>query len=81
MSVRDGQFRWRKFSPLDRDSPIYELLDGDVIILDVAQDKSGNLEIAFHEGASGRILELAILEQLLAEAKRLLAPERPPAGK
>jgi hypothetical protein len=35
------------------------------------------LEIAFHEGASGRVFDLGTIERLLAEVKVLLAKEGP----
>jgi hypothetical protein len=68
-----SQFRWRKLSPLDRDGPICELLDGHVIILDVTRANDSRLEIAFHEGAAGRILDLAAFEAMIGEVKALLA--------
>ena len=53
------KLRWRKFSPIDRDFPIYELMDGEVIVLDVTKGKNGSFEIGFHEGqASGRVFDL-----------------------
>lgn len=72
-----AKLRWRKFSPIDRDFPIYELMDGDVIVLDVTKGKNESLEIAFHEGASGRIFDLSTIEGHIAEVKSLLAKEDP----
>ena len=66
--------RWRKFAPIDREEPIYELVDGDTILLDVTQAR-GRFEIGFHEGAAGRVLDLATLEALLAEVKEALGAE------
>lgn len=67
--------RWRRFSPIDREWPIYELTDGDVSILNVTKGDDLSLEIAFHEGASGRIFDLATIERLLSEVKVLLAAD------
>ena len=67
-----GGLRWRKFSPIDRDFPIDELLDGDLIILDVTKGDSQKLEIAFHDGASGRVFDLETIERLVAEVKQAL---------
>ena len=68
--------RWRRFSPIDRDFPIFELVDGEVIILDVTKgERSGTLEITFHEGASGRICDLGTIESLIVEVKILMAKE------
>jgi hypothetical protein len=72
-----AELRWRKFSPIDRDFPIYELVAGDVIILDVTRGERQSLEIAFHEGASGHVFDLGTIERLLAEVKGLLANEEP----
>jgi len=70
--MSDSGPRWRKFSPLDRSSPIYELVEGEDVVLDVTRNGEGHLEIAFHEGAPGRVYDLDSIERLLAEAKRLL---------
>ena len=64
--------RWRRFSPLDRVSPILELVDGDITLLDVTLDPQGELEIAFHEGAANREYQLAAIEELLRQAKKIL---------
>jgi hypothetical protein len=69
------QLRWRKFTPIDRDFPIFELLDGDIIILDVAKGDSGAFEIAFHGGASGRVFDLGMIERMIEEVKVLLEME------
>jgi hypothetical protein len=71
-----NQLRWRKFSPVDREFSIYELMDGDVVILDVTKGEHHSLEIAFHDGASGRVLDLVEIERLLSEVKILLANEK-----
>ena len=68
--------RWRKFSPIDRAAPIFELLDRDgVILLDLTLDENGQLELAFHAGAAGRMLRVATLEAALAAGKALLRDE------
>jgi hypothetical protein len=72
-----SELRWRKYSPIDRDFPIYELVHGELIILDVTKGERGSLEIAFHEGASGRVFDLGEIERLIAEVKILLANEEP----
>ncbi|MGK3997597.1 hypothetical protein [Sorangium sp. So ce1024] len=73
--MKTTTLRWRKFSPIDRDFPIYELVDGDTIVLDLTRDEDGNFEVAFHDGARGRSLDLATLERLLEEAKNFLLRE------
>ncbi|HEY8210634.1 MAG TPA: hypothetical protein VIG99_24290 [Myxococcaceae bacterium] len=75
--MSDADLRWRKFSPLDRDFPIYELMDGEVIVLDVTRGENQSLEIAFHEGAAGRAFDLKLIERLIEEVKVRLAQEDP----
>ena len=72
-----SKLRWRKFSPIDRDFPIYELVHGEVIILEVTKGELGSLELAFHDGASGRVFDLGEIERLIAEVKILLVNEEP----
>jgi len=75
--MSDSQLRWRKFSPIDRDYPIFELVDGDVIVLDVTKDANEKFEISFNQGAVARIFDLGVIERLLAEVKILLSQEEP----
>jgi hypothetical protein len=70
-----GVLRWRKFSPIDREFPVYELLEGEVVVLDITRDENLGFEIAFHQGASGRVFDLATIERMIAEAKILLEKE------
>jgi hypothetical protein len=70
-----AKLRWRKFSPIDRDWPIFELIDRDVVLLDVTKGDDLSLKVAFHGGASGRELDLVTLESLLEQVKVLLANE------
>lgn len=70
--------RWRKFSPIDRDFPIYELLEDEVVVFDITRGENHGFEIAFHQGASGRVFNLAMIEQMIAEAKALLEKEEAP---
>jgi hypothetical protein len=71
------QLRWRKFSPIDRDYPLYELTVGDDMLLDVTRDASGAFEIRFEQEAVGKTLDLDEFIRLLAEARELLANETP----
>jgi len=61
---------WRKFSPVDREQPIFELVDVDIVILDITRS-DGAVEIAFHQGAAGRTFDFDTLRTLLDEGKRL----------
>ena len=37
--------RYRKFSPINREHPIFELVDGDVVLFDVSRSDEGKAEI------------------------------------
>ncbi len=63
----------RKFSPIDREFPIYEILDGDQQIVDVTRSNAGEYEISFHETSVGRVLPLLPLIALITEAQELLS--------
>lgn len=52
---RTPQYRLRKVSDIDRDYPLFELLDGETILADFSLSNAGELEIAFHPGIQGRV--------------------------
>ena len=56
-----SELRLRKFSPIDRDHPIYEVVDGDCVLLDIGRIDDGAYEIAIHADASGRVIALEVL--------------------
>jgi hypothetical protein len=41
--------RFRKFCPVAREYPIFELVEGDDVLLDVSSSDAGVLEVALHE--------------------------------
>jgi hypothetical protein len=60
--------RWQRFLAVDRDYPLHELVEDDKVLLDVGKNNAGTIEVCI--GAiAGRIFELAVLEQLLAEGR------------
>jgi hypothetical protein len=71
--------RFRKFSPVDREYPIFELVEGDDALLDVSSDVSssddGVLEVALHEASIGKLFKLDDLHAILMQGKRLLEEE------
>lgn len=70
-----SDLRIRKFAPIDRDYPIFEVLAGDEVILDVSKDDNENLEIAFHTAASNRVMRVCALLEILEECKAMLEAE------
>lgn len=69
------RLRLRKFSPIDREYPIYEVLDGDQALFDIGRNDLGMLEVGFHPPCVGRVMSLDEVEPLIAEAKKLLMQE------
>ena len=72
--MRHG-LRLRRFSPIDRNYPIYEVLDGRDILLSIARTDDGDYELWSNPVSTGRVLPLESVTQLIAEAKRLLTEE------
>jgi len=67
--------RFRKFSPVDPEYPIFELVEGDKVLLDVSSNDDGVLEVALHEASRGKIFKLDDLHAILMQGKRLLEEE------
>jgi hypothetical protein len=67
------KLRFQKFVPIDREHPIYEVLDGEDIIFDVTLTEKGLPELSFFAEVSGRIYDLAEVEKMLSRLKELLA--------
>ena len=74
--VAIDQVRLRKFYPVDRESPIFEVMLDDQVIFDVARtvdtDPSSEFEIAIHQGAAGVRITLGALNDILYAAKKLI---------
>ncbi len=71
--VRNPHFR--KFSPLDREHPIFELVEGDTVLFDISATDEGEIEVALHEGGANKLFSYDQLVQLLAEGRRILEEE------
>lgn len=69
------ELRLRKFSPIDREYPIYEVVVGDEVLFDIGRSDSGDYEFSVHAASSGRVVPLPELIHLMEEAKKLLAEE------
>lgn len=67
---------WRKTTDINREHALFELLDGDVPLLDVGFTDEGAFEIAFNPSISGRVLELGQLLKLLDEGRTLADRDR-----
>ncbi len=64
--------RFRKFSPVEREYPIFEVVEGDAVLLDVSVSDDGVLEVALHPSGAGKIFKLDDLYAILVEGKHLL---------
>ncbi len=67
--------RFRKFSPVDREYPIFELAEEDDVLLDVSVSDDGILEVALHEACIGKVFKLDDLHAILMQGKQLLEEE------
>jgi hypothetical protein len=70
MAVSEA-YRWRKTTDINRDHALFDLVDGQSPILDVAFTDEGVLEVAFNPSISGKIIEWGQLLRLLNEGKAL----------
>ena len=59
----------------NREDPIFELVEGDDVLLDVGSSDDGVLEVALHEANIGKIFTLDNLHAILMQGKRLLEEE------
>ena len=68
---RVTQPRFRKFSPIDREHPIFELIQDDEILLEVSLTDSRELEVVFHAPISSAAVSFDDLLEILREGRRL----------
>jgi len=69
-------YRWRKTTDINREHAIFELLDGDMAILDAGFTDDGMFEVAFNLSISGKVMELEQLLRLLNEGRILAERDR-----
>jgi hypothetical protein len=62
---------FRKFSPIKRKYPIFELIDGQKVLFDVSKNDSGIIEIAFGEAVTAVTFDLDQFNSLLQEGVAL----------
>jgi hypothetical protein len=67
--------RFRKFASVDREYPIFELVEGNDVLLDVSASDDGVLEVVLHEAGRGKVFKLDDLYAILTQGKRLLEEE------
>jgi hypothetical protein len=69
------QVRFRKFAPVDREYPIFELVEGDDVLLDVSSSDDRVLEVALHEASRGKVFKFDDLHAILIQGRRLTEEE------
>jgi len=73
------RIRLRKFSPIDRDGPIFEALLDENVIFDVARtagaELSSQFEIAFHDHVAGLRIAVSVLSDLVQDAQNLIVED------
>ena len=62
---------FRKFAPIDREHPIFELVDGDTVLLAIGATDDGVFEIAVHEGAANRVFTFAEFLRFIEQGRQL----------
>lgn len=68
--------RFRKTTDVNREHALFELLIGEIPVLDVGFSDDNKFEISFNDGIVGKILEYDLLERWIAEGKRLAELDR-----
>ncbi len=71
MTFPRDSFRWRKSTDVDREYSLFELLTNEVLLLDVGFSDEGVFEIAFHEQASGWMIDWDHFEAIIDEGRCL----------
>jgi hypothetical protein len=69
-------YRWRKATDINREHALFELMDGESILLDVGFSDEGIFEIAFHDGIGGTVLGRDRFLTLLEEGRALAEADR-----
>jgi hypothetical protein len=65
----------RKFAPIDREYSIYEVLQGEDVLVDLTMSETGKLELAFHESCKDHIVPLQGFLNVIDRARLLLQEE------
>ena len=69
-------YRWRKTTDINREHALFELLNGEVQLLDVGFTNEEVFEVAFNASIGGKVMELEVLLRLLAQGKVLAESDR-----
>lgn len=75
MSTDGKGLRFRKFSPIDREYPIFELVEGKNVLLDIGATDEELMEVAIHPAAANKLFRYDQLMELLIKGQKLLEDE------
>ena len=70
------KFRFRKATDIDRAYATFELMAGDVAILDVGFSDDGVFEVAFNEAIVGMVIDWVHLQDWIERGKRMAEADR-----
>ena len=74
----NDKLRSRRFGPIDRLFSIYELCEGEEIILQISREDDGiRYLLSFYPAIDGRTYALGEIEARVAQAKKRLEDEEP----
>ena len=66
-------YRLRKFSPIDRDTPIFEVIYEDKIVLDISKNEdNGSYEVMFYADAANKSITVELLNEIIEKGKELI---------
>ena len=69
--------RWRKFSDINREFALFELVtDDNQSILDVGFSDGGVLEVSFDDKVVGLVIEWSRLQEIIEEGRKLAEQDR-----
>ena len=71
-----GRYRWRKVTDVNREYALFELLEGNTLLLDVGFSDDGLFEITFNPSISGKAFQVKEFLQLLDEGRTFADRDR-----
>mgnify|MGYP006982525597 CR=1 FL=1 len=75
MKTYAEDLHWRKFTDIDREYPILELVEVDQVLLDLGISDEGVWEFSIHSFGGGKVMTLELFESMLQSGKEILQKE------
>ncbi|MCP4170695.1 MAG: hypothetical protein GY758_07990 [Fuerstiella sp.] len=73
--LKEGDLRVSLFAPLERETPLVEILYGDKVLADLSfrdDDSTGEVLVLFHDEITGVSMSQTLLEQVLLKGHQRL---------